>query len=87
MSRASKVTLGITSLLAVSTIVFVHVQQRLEKSAMHEGVIRDMERQRVKQERQLDFDTQRALESEYRQYQTVRQSAEDNTQQPPPAPR
>jgi protein PET117 len=39
---------------------------------MHQGVIRDMEQQaRVKAERQLDFDTQRALEAEYRKVQTV----------------
>ncbi len=39
---------------------------------MHQGVIRDMEQQaRAKAERQLDFDTQRALEAEYRKVQTV----------------
>ena len=30
-----------------------------------------MEQQRVKKERQLDFDTQRALEEEYRKVQPV----------------
>lgn len=39
---------------------------------MHQGVVRDMEQQRVKRERQLDFDLQRALEQEYRKEQTVR---------------
>lgn len=39
--------------------------------AMHQGVVRDMEQQRVKKERQLDFDMQRALEEEYRKGQTV----------------
>lgn len=41
---------------------------------MHEGVVRDMEQQRVKRERQLDFDMQRALEAEYKQEQTVHDS-------------
>jgi len=41
---------------------------------MHEGVIRDMEQQRIKRERQLDFDMQRALEAEYKKEQTVRVS-------------
>lgn len=41
---------------------------------MHEGVVRDMEQQRVKRERQLDFDMQRALEEEYKKGQTVRDS-------------
>jgi protein PET117 len=38
---------------------------------MHEGVIRDMEQQRLRRERQLDFDTQAALEAEYRKEQAV----------------
>ena len=39
---------------------------------MHAGVIRDMEQQKVKKERQADFEMQRALEEEYRKLQTVR---------------
>jgi protein PET117 len=39
--------------------------------AMHEGVIRDVEQQRVRRERQLDFDMQKALEKEYRKVQDV----------------
>ena len=38
---------------------------------MHEGVLRDMEQQKLRQERQLDFDMQRALEQEYRKVQKV----------------
>ena len=38
---------------------------------MHAGVIRDMEQQRIKKERQLDFDMQAALEKEYRKLQNV----------------
>ena len=44
--------------------------------AMHEGVIRDMEQQRIKRERQLDFDMQKALEEEYRREQNVHSSLE-----------
>ncbi|KAI1819010.1 cytochrome c oxidase assembly protein [Xylaria intraflava] len=71
MSRASKLTLLGTSLFAASTVVFVHFQQKFEKEAMHQGVVRDMEQQRIKRERQLDFDMQKALEEEYKQGQTV----------------
>ena len=39
---------------------------------MHQGVVRDMEQQRIKKERQLDFDMQKALEEEYKKEQTVR---------------
>lgn len=49
--------------------------------AMHQGVVRDMEQQRIKRERQLDFDLQRQLEAEYRQEQTVRSSIEGSQQQ------
>lgn len=38
---------------------------------MHAGVLRDMEQQRVRKERQLDFDMQKALEQEFKKLQTV----------------
>jgi len=38
---------------------------------MHAGVVRDMEQQRLKRERQLDFEMQRELEQEYRKIQNV----------------
>ena len=38
---------------------------------MHAGVIRDMEQQRIKKERQADFEMQRVLEEEYRKIQSV----------------
>ncbi|KAL1891284.1 hypothetical protein Sste5346_007744 [Sporothrix stenoceras] len=71
MSRASKLTLLGTSLFAASTVGFVHFQQEAEKNAMHQGVVRDMEQLRIKKERQLDFDMQRALELEYKKEQSV----------------
>ncbi|CAL3968486.1 unnamed protein product [Diplocarpon coronariae] len=71
MSRAARFTLAGTSLFAVATVVFVHYGQQAEKTAMHAGVIRDMEQQRLKKERQLDFDLQRALEDEYKKVQSV----------------
>ncbi|OLN81145.1 Protein PET117, mitochondrial [Colletotrichum chlorophyti] len=73
MSRASKITLAATSLFAASTIVIVHFQQKFEKE---QGVVRDIELQRVKRERQLDFDMQRALEEEYKRHQTVRDATD-----------
>lgn len=48
------------------------------EQAMHQGVVRDMEQQRVKRERQLDFDLQRQLEAEYRETQNVRDALADN---------
>lgn len=45
---------------------------------MHEGVVRDMEQMRLRKERQLDFDLQRALEAEYKKDQTVRNATDDD---------
>ena len=42
--------------------------------AMHAGVIRDMEQQKIKKERMLDFQMQQQLEKEYRKVQTVSDS-------------
>lgn len=47
---------------------------------MHAGVIRDMDQQRIKKERQLDFEMQRALEAEYKKVQSVHDGGG-----PPPA--
>ena len=41
---------------------------------MHAGVVRDMEQQRIKRERQLDFEVQRDLEEEYRKVQQVKRT-------------
>ncbi|KAL2055735.1 hypothetical protein ABVK25_003979 [Lepraria finkii] len=71
MSRASKLTLAGTSLGAIGIVVLVHYQQQSEKAAMHAGVVRDIEQQRVKKERLADFEMQRALEEEYRKVQKV----------------
>lgn len=38
---------------------------------MHAGVVRDMQNQQAKRERQLDFEMQRAMEEEYKKLQTV----------------
>ncbi|KAI9817263.1 MAG: hypothetical protein M1827_001376 [Pycnora praestabilis] len=71
MSRASKLTLAGSTALAAGIVVFVHYAQQSEKAAMHAGVIRDIEQQRIKRERQADFEMQRALEEEYRKVQSV----------------
>lgn len=52
-----------------SASICYHILNFLQ--TMHAGVVRDMERQRIKKERQLDFDMQRELEEEYRKVQNV----------------
>ncbi|KAI9842546.1 MAG: hypothetical protein M1837_007059 [Sclerophora amabilis] len=82
MSRAAKLTLASTTAMAAGIVAFVHYSQNAEQVAMHAGVIRDMEQQRVKKERQADFDMQRALEEQYKKVQTV--SDDDEGQENPP---
>ena len=50
---------------------------------MHLGVVRDVEQQRLKRERQLDFDIQKALEDEYKKEQTVRDSSRSSSEGDP----
>lgn len=49
---------------------------------MHAGVLRDMEQQRIRRERQLDFDMQKTLEEEYKKLQSV----ENTTNMADPSP-
>ena len=49
-----------------------HISNRGTEQALHAGVIRDMQQQQIKKERQLDFEMQKALEEEYKKVQTVR---------------
>lgn len=50
---------------------------------MHAGVIRDYEQQRLKKERQLDFEMQQALEQEYKKVQTVSDGKNPTPQETP----
>lgn len=91
MSRASQITLATTCATAIGVVAFVHFAQQQDKAvsivsrhnlwnltyvqAMHAGVIRDFEQQRIKRERQADFEMQKALQEEYLKYQTVHDSS------------
>ncbi|XP_067421463.1 protein PET117 homolog, mitochondrial [Emydura macquarii macquarii] len=50
MSTVSKAVLGISALLSAGTVLGVHLQQRRVRERLHEGVIRDIERQSRKLE-------------------------------------
>ncbi|KAL4801936.1 hypothetical protein BDV18DRAFT_147864 [Aspergillus unguis] len=81
MSRASKFTLAGTGLLTAGIVYFVHWSQEVEKASMHKGVERDMEKQRIRLERQAEFEMQRQLEEEYLKLQKVSPSLDG----PPPS--
>ncbi|KKA28016.1 hypothetical protein TD95_003700 [Thielaviopsis punctulata] len=74
MSQASRFAIGFSSVFATATVLLVHFQQQAEKTAMHQGVVRDMEQQRIKRERQLEFEAQRQLELEYKKDQAVKEA-------------
>lgn len=48
MSRASKITLGVTSLFTATMIVGVHYVQQLERETLHQGPIKDAQRMKEK---------------------------------------
>ncbi|EWC43453.1 hypothetical protein DRE_07563 [Drechslerella stenobrocha 248] len=81
MSRASKLTLGLVSAATALIVVAVHNTQVTEREAMHQGVVRDEERMRVKRERALDFEMSARLREEYEKIQPVSSAAGD-----PPKP-
>ncbi|XP_054842038.1 protein PET117 homolog, mitochondrial [Eublepharis macularius] len=61
MSAASKVVLGASLLLAAGTVAGVHAQQRRLRQRLHEGVVRDLERQNRKKENLRLLEEQIAL--------------------------
>jgi protein PET117 len=88
MSRASKITLLAVTMATCSTIYFVHKYQADEKAVstvmakltfktMHEGVLRDAERQRIKRERVMELEEQQRLQKEYERLQPVGRKSGD----------
>ena len=57
--------------VSIPTTLAFSAPNAYDLQAMHAGVIRDIEQQRLKKERQADFEMQRALEEEYRKVQQV----------------
>ncbi|XP_026751074.1 protein PET117 homolog, mitochondrial [Galleria mellonella] len=44
-SPASKLVLGLSCALTLGIVTYVHVKQQTDREKMHEGVVRDIERQ------------------------------------------
>ncbi|XP_068226236.1 protein PET117 homolog, mitochondrial [Palaemon carinicauda] len=45
MSLASKITFGVSCAISAGIVTYVHVKQNIDRDKLHEGVIRDIERQ------------------------------------------
>lgn len=61
MSTASKVVLGVSVVLTLSTVAGVHLKQAWDRERLHEGVLRDLERQERKKENLRLLEEQREL--------------------------
>ncbi|XP_029908513.1 protein PET117 homolog, mitochondrial [Myripristis murdjan] len=61
MSTASKVVLGVSVALTLSTVAGVHLKQTWDRQRLHEGVVRDLERLHRKQENLRLLEEQRSL--------------------------
>ncbi|XP_059186370.1 protein PET117 homolog, mitochondrial [Centropristis striata] len=61
MSAASKVVLGVSVVLTLSTVAAVHLKQSWDRQRLHEGVVRDLQRLQRKKENLRLLEEQRAL--------------------------
>lgn len=61
MSTTSKVVLGVSVVLTLSTVAAVHAKQTWDRQRLHEGVIRDLERLERKKENLRLLEEQRSL--------------------------
>lgn len=50
MSKASKVVLGLSIVLSISTVAGVHIKQNWDRQRLRDGVLRDLERVERKRE-------------------------------------
>ncbi|XP_065115662.1 protein PET117 homolog, mitochondrial isoform X2 [Paramisgurnus dabryanus] len=50
MSTTSKVVLGVSIVLTISTVAGVHIKQNWDRQRLHDGVLRDLERVERKRE-------------------------------------
>jgi len=66
-SMASKVTLAVTVTASLGVVYGVHNQQVEDRARLHEGIVRDEERQQRKREEQQRVMQHRVIEQQYRQ--------------------
>ncbi|XP_068177655.1 protein PET117 homolog, mitochondrial [Antennarius striatus] len=61
MSAASRVVLGVSVVLSLSTVAGVHLKQSWDRQRLHQGVVRDLERLSRREENLRLLEEQRAL--------------------------
>ncbi|CAM1154273.1 Uncharacterised protein g11149, partial [Pycnogonum litorale] len=55
MSTASKITFVVSGIVAAGIIGYVHHKQNSDRLKLHEGVLRDVERQQKKHQKQHEI--------------------------------
>uniref|UniRef100_A0A672HP65 PET117 cytochrome c oxidase chaperone n=1 Tax=Salarias fasciatus TaxID=181472 RepID=A0A672HP65_SALFA len=78
MSAASKVVLGISVVLTLSTVAGVHLKQSWDRERLHEGVLRDLERVERKKENLRILEEQRLLTKQLEEERRRRSQEEHN---------
>ncbi|KAH3902763.1 related to Protein PET117, mitochondrial [Saccharomycodes ludwigii] len=75
MSKASKITLGLSCLISFSTIIGVHYVQELERQTLHGGPIKDAKRMEEKERKRNlnrnDHEMQQELKRKYESVQPL----------------
>ncbi|ORX95014.1 hypothetical protein K493DRAFT_315216 [Basidiobolus meristosporus CBS 931.73] len=71
MSTKAKLTLAASIIFTTAVVYTVHDMQIEERTNMHQGVLRDDERKRQKQQNILDLEYQRQLQAHLEKDQTV----------------
>lgn len=61
MSTVSRVVLGVSVVVTLSTVAAVHLNQSWDRQRLHEGVVRDLERLQRKKENLRLLEEQRTL--------------------------
>ncbi|KAM6942520.1 protein PET117 homolog, mitochondrial [Lycodopsis pacificus] len=74
MSTVSKVVLGVSVVLTLSTVSAVHLNQSWDRQRLHEGVVRDLERLQKKKENLRLLEEQKILTSQLEEERRRRQT-------------
>ncbi|KAK9541008.1 hypothetical protein VZT92_003422 [Zoarces viviparus] len=74
MSTVSKVVLGVSVVLTLSTVSAVHLNQSWDRQRLHEGVVRDLERLQKKKENLRLLEEQKILTSQLEEERQRRQT-------------
>ena len=77
MSTASKVTLGATVVATLGIVWTVHKSQVEDRARLHEGIVRDEERQAKKKENREALIAQQRLEDQIRRSEKESTFAEE----------